>query len=159
MEFRYVSDVKPKDLWFIAMDRTYRSFLGVINVVFTVAIIALTFRFWTTTGALIRMLMISGCLIFPVIQPLAIYGRSVKQLESLPKRVELLFDERGVHVKSNGQHQDIKWSGIVNAIKQTNMIIIMSDSNHGYMLTNRILGDEKEEFYQFLIRKLRRKTE
>ena len=35
------------------------------------------------------------------------------------------------------------------------MIIVMSDSTHGYMLTNRILGDEKDEFYDFLCKKIR----
>ena len=156
MEYRYISDVKPKDLWFISMLRTYRSFIGVINVVFTVAMIMLTFRFWPETNGFLRSLMLIGCLLFPVIQPLAIYGRSVKQLEDLPGRVELMFDDHGVHVDSEGKHEDITWNKITNAIKQTNMIIVMSDARHGYMLTNRILGDEKEEFYEFLCKKLRK---
>ena len=156
MEYRYISDVKPKDLMFIAMLRIYRSFIGIINVVFTVAMIMLTIRFWSTTNVLLRSLMILGCLLFPVIQPLAIYGRSVKQLENLPGRVELMFDDKGVHVDSEGKHEDINWSNITNAIKQTNMIIIMSGKQYGYMLTNRILGDEKEEFFEFLCKKLRK---
>lgn len=156
MEYRYVSDVKPKDLWFIAMLRIYRSFIGIINVVFAVAMIMLTIRFWGTTDGLIRSLMLIGCLLFPVIQPLAIYGKSVKQLENLPGRVELMFDDNGVHVDSEGKHEDIKWNRITNAIKQTNMIIVLAEKNYGYMLTNRILGDEKEEFFDFLCKKLRK---
>ncbi|MBR4670561.1 MAG: YcxB family protein [Butyrivibrio sp.] len=156
MEYRFISDVKPKDLWFISMLRIYRSFIGIINVVFTVAMIMMTLHFWSTTGGFIRTLMIIGCLLFPVIQPLAIYGRSVKQLENLPGRVELMFDDNGVHVDSEGKHEDIMWNKISNAIKQTNMIIVMSDTSHGYMLTNRILGDEKEEFFEFLCKKIRK---
>ena len=76
-------------------------------------------------------------------------------METLPGRVELLFDDKGVHVSSDGKQEDIKWNKIVNAIKQSNMIIVMSDRNHGYMLTNRILGDEKDEFYDFLCKKIR----
>jgi len=156
MEYRYTSDVKPKDLWVIAMTKTYRSFIGVINIIFTVAVFALSLKFWNTAGDINKMAMLFGCMLFPVIQPLAIYGRSVKQLENLPKQVDLVFDEQGLHVDSMGKHQDIKWNKIVNAIKQKNMIIVMSDSNHGYMITNRELKDEKEEFYEFLLNKLRR---
>ena len=156
MEYRFISDVKPKDLFFISMLRTYRSFIGVINVVFTVAMIMMTLHFWRETDGFIRALMLIGCLLFPVIQPLAIYGRSVKQLENLPARVELMFDEKGVHVDSEGRHEDIMWNKISNAIKQTNMIIVMSGRSYGYMLTNRILGDEKEEFYEFLCKQIRK---
>ncbi|MBO4456528.1 MAG: YcxB family protein [Butyrivibrio sp.] len=155
MEYRYISDVKPKDLWFISMLRTYRSFLGVINVVFSVAMIMMTIRFWGTSGAFIRTLLILACMLFPVFQPLAVYLRSIKQLETLPGRVELLFDDSGVHVSSEGKQEDIKWSKINNAIKQSNMIVVMSDRTHGYMLTNRILGDEKDEFYEYLCKKIR----
>jgi len=156
MEYRYISDVKPKDLWFIAMIRTYRSLAGVINVVFTVAMVMLTFRFWSTSGTLVKALLLIACLLFPVFQPFAIFLRSIKQLETLPGRVELLFDDAGVHVSSEGKQEDIKWNKIANAIKQSNMIIVMSDNTHGYMLTNRILGDEKEEFYDFLCNKIRK---
>ncbi|SFU84053.1 YcxB family protein [Butyrivibrio sp. M55] len=155
MEYRYISDVKPKDLWFIAMIRTYRSLAGVVNVVFTVAMIMLSIRFWGTSGPFIRALLMFGCMLFPIIQPFLVYLRSIKQLETLPGRVELLFDDNGVHVSSDGKQEDIKWNKIVNAIKQSNMIIVMSDKSHGYMLTNRILGDEKDEFYDFLCKKIR----
>ncbi|MCR4566730.1 MAG: YcxB family protein [Pseudobutyrivibrio sp.] len=156
MEYRYISDVQPKDLWFIAMLRTYRSFVGIINVVFTIAMVMLTIRFWNTTADLTKSFMVFGCLLFPVIQPLAIYGRSVKQLENLPKYLKLAFNDEGVHVECDGNREDIKWSRITNAIKQKNMIIVMSDGSHGYMLTNRTLGDKKEEFYQYLCGKLKR---
>lgn len=156
MEYRYVSDVKPKDLWTIAMMRTYKSFPGVINIVFTVAMILLTIRFWPVSSDLIRGILIFLCLLFPVIQPLAIYGMSIKQLEGLPERVELKFDDAGIHVESGEKRELIRWNKVANAIRQKNMIVVMSDDRHGYMLTNRILGDTKDEFYDYLCRKIRR---
>ena len=35
MEYKFNCDVKASDLWKMSMVRTYRSFLGVINIVFT----------------------------------------------------------------------------------------------------------------------------
>ncbi len=155
MKYHYQSDVKAGDLWLPAMRRIYKGLPGVINIIFTVAVIAATIRLWEDSATLLRGILIFGCVLFPVIQPLAIYGRSVKQLENLPKDLELTFDDRGVHIDSEGKHEDLPWKRINNAIKQNNMIIVLSDDSHGYMLTNRVLGEEKEEFFEFLCRSIR----
>ena len=44
MEYKFNCDVKASDLWKMSMVRTYRSFLGVINIVFTVSMIAMTVK-------------------------------------------------------------------------------------------------------------------
>ena len=155
MEYRFKCDVKAADLWKMAMARTYRSLIGLVNVIFTVAMILLTIRFWPTASDLFRVLMILGCILFPVIQPLAIYGNSVKQLEDLPKDMELLFNEGGVRVFVGDESELLRWNRIKNAIRRNNMIVVMSDDSHGYMLTNRVLGDQKEEFYQYICKKIR----
>ena len=155
MEYKYMCDVKASDLWKMAMVRTYKAAIGVVNIVFTVAMILLAFRFWKTAPDILRVLMIFGCLVFPVIQPLATYGMCVKQLENMPRDMELKFDDVGVHVSTGGQSELIRWNKVKNAIKRNNMIVVMSDDSHGYMLTNRVLGNEKEEFYDFLCSKIR----
>ena len=155
MEYKYMCDVKASDLWKMAMVRTYKAAIGVVNIVFTVAMILLVFRFWKTEPDILRVLMIFGCLVFPVIQPLATYGMCVKQLENMPRDMELKFDDVGVHVSTGGQSELIRWNKVKNAIKRNNMIVVMSDDSHGYMLTNRVLGNEKEEFYNFLCSKIR----
>ena len=155
MEYKYMCDVKASDLWKMAMVRTYKAAIGVVNIVFTVAMILLVFRFWKTAPDILRVLMIFGCLVFPVIQPLATYGMCVKQLENMPRDMELKFDDVGVHVSTGGQSELIRWNKVRNAIKRDNMIVVMSDDSHGYMLTNRVLGDQKQEFYEFLCGKIR----
>ena len=155
MEFKYKSDVKAADLWAIAMRRTYRSPAGIVNIIFTVAMVLLTVRFWGTASELIRSLMLFGCILFPIIQPLAVFGMSMKQLEDLPKNLELSFSDSGVCVTTGEKSESLPWRRIKNAIRQKNMIVIMSDDRHGYMLTNRVLGQEKEEFFNFLCDKIR----
>ncbi|MCR4757780.1 MAG: YcxB family protein [Butyrivibrio sp.] len=155
MDYKFKCDVKASDLWKMAMKRTYKSIVGVVNVVFTVAMIALVIRFWGEASSFMRSVMVIGCLLFPVIQPLATYGKSAKQLEDMPKDMELSFDDMGVHVETGGKSEDIRWKKISNAIKRSNMIIVMSDDRHGYMLTNRVLGDQKESFYQYLCSKIK----
>lgn len=155
MEYKYKCDVEAKDLFKMAMVRTYKSMLGIVNIVFTVAMILLTIRFWRTAPDFLRILMITGCILFPVIQPLAIYLQSVKQLENMPRDMELVFNDGGVHVYTGGKSELIRWNKVKNAIKRSDMIVIMSDDSHGYMITNRQLGSSKEEFYEYLCKKIR----
>ena len=155
MEYKYMCDVKASDLWKMAMRRTYKSPVGVVNVVFTVAMIALSLRFFGTAPDMLKVLMILGCILFPVIQPLAIYGMSAKQLENMPRDMLLTFTDSGMNVETGGKSQFIGWKRIANAIRRSNMIVVMSDDSHGYMLTNRVLGDKKDEFYDFLCTKIK----
>ncbi|WP_024867113.1 YcxB family protein [Butyrivibrio sp. FCS014] len=155
MEYRYKCDVKAKDLWELSMRRTYRSMAGIVNVVFTVAMILLTLKYWGGVSDLMRTILLAGCLLFPVIQPIATYGMCVKQLEDLPGYLDLAFDAGGVYVTTDGGTQTLSWSRITNAIRQKNMIVVMSDDRHGYILTNRVLGKEKEEFFDYLCRQIK----
>lgn len=150
MKYKYICDVKASDLWKMAMGRTYKSPIGVVNVIFTVAMILLTVRFLGTAPDLLKGLMIFGCILFPVIQPLCTYGMCVRQLEDMPRDMELSFDDEGMHVSIGDKSEDIRWKKVANAIRRKNMIVIMSDERHGYMLTNRVLGAQKDEFYDFL---------
>ncbi len=155
MEYKYMCDVKASDIWKMAMKRTYKSAIGIVNIVFTAAMILLVIRFFSTAPDILRVLMIFGCLLFPVIQPLATYGMCVKQLENMPRDMSLTFNDEGMRVETGGQNEFIRWKRIANAIKRSNMIVVMSDDSHGYMLTNRVLGNEKDEFYDFLCNKIK----
>ena len=157
MEYKFRSDIIPKDLWLPAIKRIYKNFTGVINIVFTISVIFMTVRLFDGAGILFRTAMIFLCLLFPVIQPAAIYGKCVKQLESLPKDLELVFDDADVHIFCDGKKEDIPWKNITNAAKRENMIVIFSDKTHGYMISNRELGSKKEEFFNYLCRKINNK--
>ena len=155
MEYKFKSEVKALDLWKMAMQRTYKSIVGLVNVVFTAAMIMLAIRYWSSVSPTILSFILFGILLFPVIQPLFIYGMSVKQLEDMPKDMELTFNDRGVLVETQGKSETLRWNRISNAIKRNNMIIVMSDDRHGYMLTNRVLGSEKENFFMYLCNKIK----
>lgn len=154
MEYCFNSDVRPKDLWKIAMTKIYKSYTGIINTVFTVAMILLTLKFFNTSGGFIKAVLIFAIILFPILQPLAIYSRSVKQLEDLPGEMIMRFDDKGVCVECKGQREILPWTRIVNAYKQKGMVVVMSDDRHGYMLTDRVLGAKKDEFFEYLRTKI-----
>ena len=94
MKYQFRNEVTAMDFWRLVMRRTYRSTAGVCNLVFTAAMFVLVFRFWNTASDFYKGLMLFGCLLFPVIQPLVIYGKSRKQAAALPGCVPLSYTVR-----------------------------------------------------------------
>lgn len=117
-------------------------------MVFTVAMILLTVKFWETSNDILQVLMLFGCLLFPVIQPICIYMKAKARAKEMPKDVNLAFDETGLHVTMGKDKQDIPWKNI-RVTKQREMLLVFSDARHGYMLTNRVLGTEKDSFFAY----------
>ena len=148
MTYEFKSEVSALDFWKLTMYQTYHSVAGVCNVVFTVAMILFAAKFGEKSGDMMQVVLLFACLLFPVIQPIGIYFKAKAQAKMLPKDVSLRFDEMGLHVKAGREHQDIRW-GQIRVKKQPNMIIVFSDVRHGYMLTNRVLGKDKNEFFAF----------
>lgn len=135
------------------MYNMYRSMIGTCNIVFSVAMVLLTIRFWNETNIFLRLLMIFACCIFTIIQPIAVYFKSKKQEESLPKNMTIKFDDSGVHVRSDKAKSDIQWKNIKSVVRKLNMIIVFSTTTHGFILTNNMIGLEVDSFYDFLISK------
>lgn len=148
MYYQYQCRIKPVDIWKLSMRRTYRSLVGMCNIVFGVAIILLTLKFWQQAGDLVQALLFVGCLLIPVIQPVGVYLKAKAQVAVIPQGTELTFNEDGIHVTLGEEREFIRWNKVKGVRKEGSMIIIYTDASHGYMLTKRVLGKERNAFYQ-----------
>lgn len=150
MRYKFKCDTRASDCWKLTMQRMYHSLAGVCTLVFAVAMIALTVRFWNSTNGFGRFLLVFACLLVPVIQPFGVYMRCAKQTVQIPKDLELWFGDAGIYVKTGEQTADIPWKKVRSVSKASNMVIIVLADGRGYMLTNRALGEEKDPFYNFV---------
>lgn len=148
MYYQYQCKIKAVDLWCLSMYRTYHSFIGVCNIVFGVSVILLTLRFWNRVGDILQALLLLVCLLIPVIQPLGVYLNARARTAVMPQGTELTFEEEGIHVRLDGQSEMLPWKRVRNIAKEPGMLIVFTDASHGYMLTDRVLGNEKEKLYQ-----------
>lgn len=132
------------------MYRIYHSMVGVCSLIFAVSMIALAVRFFRQSGTALRLLLAAACLLVPVVQPLGTYLRARRQAAQIPKDLELWFSDRGIYVQAGGKTADLDWNKIARVSKEPNMIILLTGDGRGYMLSNRVLGEEKDAFYQYL---------
>lgn len=150
MRFEYTYRNTAVDLWQLSLYYTYGSMVGACNIIFTAAVWILTGIRWEEAGAWMRAALVFGCLLFPVIQPLAVYQKARRQAAGITQDTRIVFDERGIHVTVGKEHSDLEWKSIKRVSQKPTLIVIFSDTTHGFILPNRILGAEREKFYQFV---------
>lgn len=156
MKYKFTYQITAFDLWKLSMYGIYGSIIGVCNIIFTVAMILLTAKFWVDVNNFIKILFIMAISLFTVIQPATVYMRSKKQVAAIPHGMEIGFDDNGVYVKTKNQNSELKWNTIKGILKKPSMIIIYTITKHGYILTNKVLGKQKEDFYSYVVSKLQR---
>ena len=149
MKYQYTYRTTASELWQLSMYYIYGSMVGLCNIIFTVAVIALMVSRWQAAAAWQRLLLVAALSIFTVLQPLAIYRRARRQAARIQTDTTLEADEAGIHIRVGDQRADLKWSSIAKVSKKPTMLILFSDTSHGYVLSNRVLGGERDEFYAY----------
>ena len=149
MEYKYRYNIKPSDIWQVRMYYAYASYLAVVNLTCIVASIILIATQWRTAGPVFKTLMLIFLSLFLVIQPLVIYLTSVSQAKNNDEELELIFNEKGMTVRTEGREESIEWKGIIRITVRPTLVIVYTDANHGYILTNRILKGTRKDLLDF----------
>lgn len=149
MKFKYTYRNTAWELWQLSMYYTYGSVVGMCNLIFTAAVIALTISKWNEAGSVWRFFLLLGCCLFTVIQPAAVWCKASKQAANINQDTEMEFKDSGIRIRVGDKTSDIPWSAVKRISKKPTMIILFSDTTHGYVLTNRVLGAERKAFYEY----------
>lgn len=149
-DFCFKSEVTAFDFWKSSMRRTYHSLAGVINIVFTFAMLVMTYKFFGNAKILEQSLLLLGCIWFPVVQPMIIYVQQTKIVKQMPKNLFLSFSDKGLQVQVDEKKEDISWKKLERIVIEPGMVILFSDSRHGYIVTNKNMGQEREAFLTFI---------
>ncbi len=152
-KFEYTFRNTPADYFLFRLGNTYHHWTAVVNIVFTAAIAALMISRWGTAGTFARILMVLALMIFPVFQPLSMYLVSIKESEKIREDTTVCFDETGMHITVREHRQTIRWKQFDSIIRRRSMLIAVPDGQHAYLLTNRILGEEKQALYEYVTAK------
>lgn len=156
MEFQFKYRVRIRDMWKLSMNHIYHSMIGVCNVIFTVAIILLSIKFWNEVGIFLKLLMIFGCLLFTVFHPLLIFLRSAKQVEEVPGEMILRVNESGLCITDDSKVDNVPWNRVRGTMIERGMVILVIKGGRGYILTDKVLGSQKEAFLNFVEAKVKK---
>ena len=151
--YQYRYKTTRGEYWKMSMYFIYHSMTGMVNLVFTAALIALTCAKWESSGTVFRICMVLGCCLFPILQPLAVYLSAGKLASGSGEDTEIRLDDVGIQVKVGNTYDKIPWRKMVRIAKLPGMAIIFTDPSHGYLLTDRVIGEDKATFHDWLMKK------
>jgi hypothetical protein len=150
MNFNIRYDLTPIDLTKLALYDMYRSVKGVLKLLFIALLIALLIIFGKILPTPLILILIGGCLWFPIVDPLFLYLDAKKKIAHIPNHLELGFDEEGVSIILPTKSSFVPWHMIVDYRKNPLMVDIPTEKWHGYVIPNRMLKGQREEFIAFV---------
>jgi len=155
MEFSFTYQIKPVNLWILSMMNIYRSFTGVVNVIFTASMILVSVRFWGGSGPVIRVLIALGICLFPLIHPLLVLLRCRKITGKMPQDMRMDFTGKELIVTSGNKNSHVDYWEIKSVLRIMGMIIIYTRKNMGFILNREVLQDKGKKLYEFLSKQIK----
>lgn len=153
MNYEFDYKIDPFDMMLISLKGIYHSMIGVVNIVFTFATLALLFRFWNDIDFFLKFILMVCVLIFPVFQPLLIYNRARKQINNIAQ-IKLKFDNKGFNIITEDKVLALPWKKIKRISKNNRAIVIYISDKNGYILTKKLLDDNFENLYAYILKKI-----
>lgn len=150
MKYDFHYKVKVSDLWQASMYYAYSSYLAVINVCCIVSSILLLIKLWDTAPMWLKAFLILFLLLFTVIQPCMVYVKSKNSLNGNCPEISLEFYETEIRITADDDNQTKYYSNIKGIVKKPTILIIYMEDGKGYILNNKVTGDKKTSFYNFV---------
>ena len=148
--YSYTYKNTPGDFLRFRLGNTYSQWTGIVNVVFTAAMVGLIARFWNATNGLGKGLMVLGVLLFPLFQPLAMWLSGIKQAASIEPETTLELTEQELVIRVLVHEQRIPWKKCAGLQRRLGITILIPDASHAYLLPDRVTGSKAKEVYAFL---------
>lgn len=144
--FHFHIQITARELWGFSMYHSNKGYLGIFNVLFTLAALWLLVTRWGEFDIPYRLLLLVCALMFTVWQPLLLYLKARKQAKGAAVKapMDMTFSKEGFVIEQNGQKQEVLWEQIGRAEHMPGQMIVYMSRIHAYLLPDRIVGEDKE---------------
>ena len=162
MVYNFKFKLNKIDLFLSSIYYTYFSLGGIFSILFTIfsfVILIYTFvnNIFFNMSMQNRVLLIFCCLVFSVIQPLMIYIKVVKRFAKYNQNeVNLEFYVDNFKVTIGKDSGEFNYDRIFKIKKYFNMIVIMYNAINGQIIPDRAFNNNKNEFYNFILEKIKK---
>lgn len=146
--FSFHVQLTVKDLWQFSLYHSYKGFMGIFNVLFTIAALYVLIMNWPEMAVSQKALMILCVLMFTVIQPSMLYLKAARQskVPAVKEPMQLVFAEESISIAQNGQEAVINWDQVGRVEGTPFMLIFYMDRVHAYLIPKTLMGAQEAEF-------------
>ena len=134
--FQFHIQVEAGDLWRFSMYHANKGYLGIFNVLFTLASLYLLVTKWTSSTMAYRLLFL----------------KAMKQAKNqrLKAPMDMTFTKEGFVVAQGEESMKVTWDQIGRAVGIPGEYILYMGRMRAYLLPDRVMGEEKAKFGEFL---------
>jgi len=145
--FHFHIQITAKDLWGFSMYHSNKGYLGIFNVLFTLAALWLLVTRWGEVSVPYRLLLIVCALMFTVWQPLLLYLKARKQAAgtAVKEPMDITCSKEGLVIEQSGQQQEVHWEDVGRVERGFHQFILYMDRIHAYLLPDEAVGEQKEQ--------------
>lgn len=138
--------ITAKDLWTFSMYHANAGFMGIFNVIFSLAAFYLLIFRWSTTTVPYRCLLVVCALMFTVWQPFLLWTKASKQAKrpAVKSPMRLVFDDEKLTVSQEEHEAEFTWEQMGRLDAKPAMYILYMDRVHAYLIPKAALGEQEE---------------
>lgn len=150
--YEFQVQMTAKNLWHFSLYHANKGYLGIFNVLFTVASAYLLVTTWNQNTVPYRVMLVFCVMIFTVLQPGQLYLKAKKQasLAVMKEPVTFWFTREDIRIQQAGQQQELKWEQIGKVEAARGMLVVYMDRIRAYLITDEAMGDQKDRFRAML---------
>lgn len=144
--------ITAKELWIFSMYHANAGFMGIFNVLFSLAALYLLIFRWSSTTVPYRCLLVVCALIFTVWQPFLLWMKAAKQAKrpAVKNPMRLRFDDEMLTVSQEENLADFTWEQMGRLDAKPSMYILYMDRVHAYLIPKAALKNQEEAFRELV---------
>ena len=145
--------ITAKDLWTFSMYHANAGFMGIFNLIFSLAALYLLIFRWSSTTVPYRCLLVVCALIFTVWQPFLLWNKARKQAKrpAVKNPMRLVFDDEKLTVSQEENSADFTWEQMGRLDAKPSMYILYMDRVHAYLIPKETLGEQEDAFRELAL--------
>lgn len=142
---RYMSitaNIGVKELYEFTLKHNYRTFHGIIGVLFSIASAIGGFLYWDKLTMTNRVLIVIFALTFTVFEPVGCYIKVRKQVKkNFSTPLIYMFDAKGITITQGGQNAQCFWYEVMKVTSTKNLINIYTTPVRAFILPKKDIGE------------------
>ncbi len=149
---KYSIKLNVNDIWLFSFYTANKGFLGIFNLIFTLASIYILISTWNTSDITRKIVFLISALLFSIIQPVILYIKALKQSKTIgiKKGFALDISNDGLRVSQDDDIIELDWNHIYKTKLMKSMIIIYLSPLRAYLIPKRYIVDDKEDLFTLL---------
>lgn len=151
-KLEYNIKLTTKDIWIFSLYNANRLYLGIFNLLFTIASIYFLFSSWDLLSNAKRILYIVCALMFTVIQPAMLYLKAAKQAktDAIKKGFKIVMTDETIKVIQGEAEYETAWDTVYKTFISKMLIVIYFAAFRGYLLPARYIKESRIELETLL---------